>query len=595
MRTSSSALLLFTALGLASASGQEAKPPAKTAQAPKKDKEKPDQVPGYKMVKVEGFTFLISQDALARDVSKYDRKPMDVLELECKTLAKILTPQALNLLRRLTVWVEWDEPVKPRANRPGVTVLATYSPLTAVEEAQDGRHPLRAKTVTIHSLRALTESRQPKIDTGDCLLLHEFAHAVHDQLLGSDHAGINAAYRQAMERKLYDREAYASTNAHEFFAELTCAYLDRLGYYPHTRADLKKHDPVTYKLMESVWGTAAAKTTDTAKGAAPAPAKYDLTLAADVKLGTALAGDAPTPDRLRGKVVLIAYWGAEFSNVLNRVERLNDELGPYGLVVLAPHSYDVPAAEVKAEAARRVEGLTVLEEAFVRDGDAFKSSPGGQALLFDHTGQCIFRGLAYDADKPVRAAVGRMMVGAATGGKDVPAGLKLVADAVAAGTAPVGLLPKLNPLASSADPAVKEVAKKLTELILAPGQKLLDDAQSSVKSDPVGAYIGAERVAAGFKNTALAPRATALMTSLRADRAVATELKARTSLAQVQKLVTQLQGSDGAASPSDERFQATNRAAIAQLRSVVEQMRKQFPTARATAQAEKMAREFTGN
>jgi hypothetical protein len=266
MRTCPAALLLFAALGLAPALGQDAKPPAKTAPTPKKDKEKPEPVPGYKTVKVEGFTFLISHDALTRDVATYDRKPMDVLELECKTLARILTPQAVNLLRRLSVWVEWDELVRRRANRPGVTVLATYSPRTPVEEAQDGKHPLRSKTVTIHSLRALTESRQPKVDTGDCLLLHEFAHAVHDQLLGSDHAGISAAYRQAMERKLYDREVYASTNSHEFFAELTCSYLDRLGYYPHTRADLKKHDPATFQLMESVWGAVAAKAADAPRG-----------------------------------------------------------------------------------------------------------------------------------------------------------------------------------------------------------------------------------------------------------------------------------------------------------------------------------------
>jgi hypothetical protein len=293
--------------------------------------------------------------------------------------------------------------------------------------------------------------------------------------------------------------------------------------------------------------------------------------------------------------VLIAYWGAAFSNVLNRVERLNDELGPYGLVVLAPHAYVVPAAEVKAEAARRAEGLTVLEAAFVRDGDAFRSGRGGQALVFDHTGRCVFRGLAYDADGPVRAAVGRMLVAAATGGKEVPAGLKPAADAALAGAAPVGLLPKLSPLARSADPEVREAAKRLTDVILAPGQQLLADAQGSAKSDPVGAYVGAERVAAGFKGSALAPKASALLTQLKADRAVATELRARAALAQVQQLVTQLQGSDGANDPSAERFRAANGAAIAQLRSVVEQMRKQFPKARATAQAEKLAREFTGN
>jgi hypothetical protein len=188
-----------------------------------------------------------------------------------------------------------------------------------------------------------------------------------------------------------------------------------------------------------------------------------------------------------------------------------------------------------------------------------------------------------------------MLVTAAAGGKDLPAGLKPAADAVAAGTAPVAVLPKLTPLTKSPDPEVKEAATKLADLILAPGQKLLADAQASAKSDPVAAYIGAERVAAGFKNTPLAPKATALMTSLRADRAVATELKARTSLAQVQKLVTQLQGSDGGANPSDPRFQAANQVPLSQLRALVEQMRKQFPTARATAQAQKLAREFTGH
>ncbi|HMF13530.1 MAG TPA: hypothetical protein VKE94_14525, partial [Gemmataceae bacterium] len=30
----------------------------------------------------------------------------------------------------------------------------------------------------------------------------------------------------------------------------TCAYFDQLDYYPRKRADLKKHDTVTYRLME---------------------------------------------------------------------------------------------------------------------------------------------------------------------------------------------------------------------------------------------------------------------------------------------------------------------------------------------------------
>jgi hypothetical protein len=49
---------------------------------------------------------------------------------------------------------------------------------------------------------------------------------------------------------------YAATNDHEYFAELTCCYMDKLHYFPFTRDDLKTHDPNGYKLMEAVWGKA---------------------------------------------------------------------------------------------------------------------------------------------------------------------------------------------------------------------------------------------------------------------------------------------------------------------------------------------------
>ena len=68
-----------------------------------------------------------------------------------------------------------------------------------------------------------------------------------------------------MDRRLYDQvqtdrggleRAYAATNPAEYFAELTCAYLDRCHYFPFTREDLKDHDPTGYRLMETVWKNA---------------------------------------------------------------------------------------------------------------------------------------------------------------------------------------------------------------------------------------------------------------------------------------------------------------------------------------------------
>jgi hypothetical protein len=47
---------------------------------------------------------------------------------------------------------------------------------------------------------------------------------------------------------------YARTNANEYFAEISCAYLDRCNRYPHTADELKELDPTGYKVMEKVWG-----------------------------------------------------------------------------------------------------------------------------------------------------------------------------------------------------------------------------------------------------------------------------------------------------------------------------------------------------
>jgi hypothetical protein len=75
---------------------------------------------------------------------------------------------------------------------------------------------------------------------------------------------ITAAYRQAMDRGLYDRavnvygkkiKPYARANDKEYFAELSCAYLNKLDYFPFNRDDLKRHDPAGYKLMELTWGS----------------------------------------------------------------------------------------------------------------------------------------------------------------------------------------------------------------------------------------------------------------------------------------------------------------------------------------------------
>jgi hypothetical protein len=92
--------------------------------------------------------------------------------------------------------------------------------------------------------------------------LHELAHAYHFLVLGERHAGIAAAYRQALESKAYEavkhvsgrmRRAYALVNEKEYFAEISEAYFCRNDFYPFTRAELQTHDPGGYHLLQELW------------------------------------------------------------------------------------------------------------------------------------------------------------------------------------------------------------------------------------------------------------------------------------------------------------------------------------------------------
>lgn len=95
------------------------------------------------------------------------------------------------------------------------------------------------------------------------VVLHELAHAYHDQVLSFDHPEIIAAFEQAKEKKLYDEvllysgqkvRHYGLTDPKEFFAESTESYFGMNDFYPFVRAELKEHDPHTFALLEKLWG-----------------------------------------------------------------------------------------------------------------------------------------------------------------------------------------------------------------------------------------------------------------------------------------------------------------------------------------------------
>jgi hypothetical protein len=241
--TLATAFLLVLHAGLAAGS-PAAKPP-------------PIDVPaGYEYRSIHGFNILASQETVRRPRDRFGRTPLDVIELELGDLKRVVHPYIFGVLQNVPVWVEWD------LHDPRTPAIARYFSADAAWMTQHGLDPRLAGSIQIMSTKRIGELRVPGTSFQQIITLHELAHAVHHRLLGMSRPDVKAAFQQAVERKLYDEvidrdghhgRAYARTNEAEYFAELSCAFLDTCQYYPFTYEDLKQHDPVGFKLMERVW------------------------------------------------------------------------------------------------------------------------------------------------------------------------------------------------------------------------------------------------------------------------------------------------------------------------------------------------------
>jgi hypothetical protein len=563
--------------------------PAQTRPGAARPKLRPDAIPGYEVRVIEGFTVLLSKETLRMQAeSRDERQPLEVLELELKTIARLFPPRALNVLRNILIWVEWNEEKPSSTGRKGQVVARYYGGHQLALLAK-GEQPGKAKNVTILSMKILTQEHQPKRDGGGCVILHEIAHAVHDQLLGKDDLQVKLAYKQAMERRLYDPAQYVSTNAMEFFAEMTCSYFDQLEYYPKTRADLKKHDPYTYKLMEKVWGK--RKDDPVAKTNAAVSVSLD-----EIKLGQWVSRPKVTEPDLRGRPMLLLFWNAGSPPSLAALARLqawNEELSDFGLVTVGVHLTAKGQATSAVESvlrSRRI-GFTITANPWTRTSLVKDFGDFPLCLVFDHNGRGVYQGSPYDAETALRAAVGRALVAGADR-ETFPKSMTTLVETLEKGKSPASVLAQLLPLTRSNNADIAAAAKALSDKIAEGGWQALRQAESLMKDDPVGAYIGVERLPSAFKGTPVATRAAQLLNQLVQQKAVTLELRARKDLALIKKLDRQLTSQPGSFDPTSSRFRQQNGVLLGQLKNGIQLMNKSWPDTKATEEAVRIGEKY---
>ncbi len=207
-------------------------------------------VEGYTAHEVGAWLVLVSDQLKAADPAATERA-LELLEVQCRRVSEalVVAPEALQAVTKVVLWFS--------PQYQGHRMKAEYHPGAKWIE-ENGRHPLLTKSVEFTNIPILEKEcgRMPM------LLLHELAHAFHDQVVGGDHPKILAAFREAVLKKSYEKvarhngqpqKAYAITNPQEYFAETSEAYFGQNDFYPFNRIDLLQHDPKMFRLLAEVW------------------------------------------------------------------------------------------------------------------------------------------------------------------------------------------------------------------------------------------------------------------------------------------------------------------------------------------------------
>jgi hypothetical protein len=214
--------------------------------------EKPGKIGWIEPVKqeIQGWTVHVDPQLLSGDHENEGRRALSMLDNHLERIAILVPEKQLADLRRMEIWIEREHPeLNSMQYHPGADWL--------IERGYD---PRLAKKV--HITRASELLSRDEMLKHPAVILHELAHAYHDQVLGFDEPGILAAFNEAMKAGTYEKvllfngeivKHYATTDHKEYFAEATEAYFYRNDFYPFVRAELLKHDPAGHAEMVRVW------------------------------------------------------------------------------------------------------------------------------------------------------------------------------------------------------------------------------------------------------------------------------------------------------------------------------------------------------
>ena len=236
-------LPMFAAFLISSAGGTA---PDGTSPRPAEPKVKPYV---RQVREIEGWKVRVDIRLLEGPDAELGAKALRVLAYKLYEIKSLLPKDRIAKLQKAAIVLDLDYPLGSMQYHPSAQWLKEH-----------GHDPRLAKAVHIPKARQLAGllpiNQQPMV------ILHELAHAYHDQVLGFDEPRIQKAWARFKDSGKYDkvlhisggqRRHYALTDHKEFFAELTEAFFGTNDFYPFVRGELKKELPDVDRLLDEIW------------------------------------------------------------------------------------------------------------------------------------------------------------------------------------------------------------------------------------------------------------------------------------------------------------------------------------------------------
>ncbi|MDP7287151.1 MAG: alpha/beta hydrolase [Phycisphaerae bacterium] len=197
----------------------------------------------YTLMNIEGWKVKVNNGLLPGGrLAATGAKAIAGLKSHMIKLKKMVRPEGIKKFQTVTFWLELDSTNGPH----GRTSAYQYHPGLDWLKKMDF-NPKKVKCVEYGNAASL--ARRP-FDRGVTVLLHEYAHAYHDNFLSFNHKEIIAAYKRCVNGDTYPKRDWVKSNHKEFFAGVTTRYHGT----KEEREALVKRDPILAKLLLKIWG-----------------------------------------------------------------------------------------------------------------------------------------------------------------------------------------------------------------------------------------------------------------------------------------------------------------------------------------------------